>query len=602
MKAIKNKLLFVILLLITTGLTARSQERVVIAPGKPEAGETVTVTLDPSVPGGPIPAGATAVTVQFVTSNFYDLPIRIPMVKTNGKWTASFRLAPYAAFATFQLTSGNTIERPAADRLYEVMVYKNGLPVRHALLYRGGSMAAQMGKAPGAAAAAADLYEQELKAFPDNYEARLRLLVYREQVAKLASEKKAIRRRMHDVIEAKWKEAPSDRGNLNRVTMGYLIIGEPSRLDSIRKQVGARYPETALGRSLHADFIGREKDTARRITLLELALDKETEQNEADFSPFHEQLFELYARAKDSAKTVFHAGKVRHDMESPHLPRFYKSMAETLIENAVALPLARQYTNMALAMADRWPAGLIRYFPETGHIIPLVDDSTRRAVTAQAKGNLLSMLGLIDMLEGKDGEGEAHMRAAIAASHDHETLENVSRFYKQTGRETALAEIGALRLGELKAAVARQMIDKPAPALSSFVDLKGNPVTPESLRGKVVLIDFWATWCVPCMQEMPFVQKLYDEFKSNPDVVFMIVNSGAKNTLQDAQNWKGNKTYSFPVYYNTDPNIGEKFNFNIIPATYVIDKNGRIRFANIGFEGAEVESRLRVQLQMALTP
>src|SRR5690349_2060665 len=93
----------VILLLITTGLTARSQERVVIAPGKPEAGETVTITLDPTVAGGTIPAGATAVTVQFVTSNFYDLPIRIPMVKTNGKWTASFRLAPYAAFATFQL-------------------------------------------------------------------------------------------------------------------------------------------------------------------------------------------------------------------------------------------------------------------------------------------------------------------------------------------------------------------------------------------------------------------------------------------------------------------------------------------------------------------
>lgn len=597
-----NKIGVVIFLLITTGLTARSQERVVLSPEKPEAGQTVTVTLDPSIPGGAIPANASAVTLQFTTSNFYDLPYRMPMTRQDGKWTTSFRVAPYAAFATFTLTSGDVTEKPAADKHFEVIVYKDGKPVRNAMLYRGGSVTAQMGKAPGAAAAQAKLYRQELDAFPDNYEARLRLLMYQEAQAKKLSEKKEFRRQAHEVIAAKWMEAPSDRGNINRVTMGYLIIGEPTRLDSIRKEVGVRYPETALGRSLRADFLGREKDSARKVRLLEIALQEETPENQADFSPFHQQLFELYARAKDSAKTVYHAGKIHQETASPYLPRNYKSMAGTLIENEVALPLARKYTEQALAMTGKWPAGLIRFFPETGYIIPLVDDSTRRAVSAQAQGQLLSMLGLIDMLEGNDLQAADHMRNAIAASHDHETLENVSRFYRQTNRTADLAAIDALRLEELKVAVAKQKIDRPAPELKSFVDLKGNLVDPASLRGKVIFIDFWATWCVPCMQEMPYVQKLYDQFKDNPDVVFMIVNSGAKNTLQDAQNWKGNQTYSFPVYYNTDAAIGEKFGFNIIPATYVIDKQGRIRFANIGFEGPEVESRLRVQLQMVLTP
>lgn len=597
-----NNFLIVILLLIITGFTARSQERVVISPVKPEAGQTVTITLDPSIPGGPIPANASAVTLKFVTSNFYDLPIQLPMQREGGKWVARFGLAPYAAFATFSLVSGNVTERPAAGKLFEVMVYKNGKPVRSALLYRGGSLAAQMGKAPGVKAAQAALYEQELAAFPDNYEAKLSLLMYKESQAKTDAEKKAFRQHAYEEIAAKWMLAPTDRGNINKVTMGYLMIGEPSRLDSIRKVVMDKYPESALGRTLRADFIGREKDTASRIRQLEAALQAETVANTEDFSPYHDQLFELYAARKDSLKTVYHAGKVRQDTTSPYLPRFYKDMAQTLISNAVALPLARSYTAMALARADKWPAGLIRYFPETGHIIPKVDDSTRRAVNAQARGNLLSMTGLIDMLEGKDKEAAEHMRQALAASHDHETLENVSRFYRETGRDKELAAVNALRLEELKASIAKQMIDRPAPDLGAFTDLEGKPVDVKKLRGKVVFIDFWATWCVPCMQEMPYIQKLYNEFKSNPDVVFMIVNSGAKNTLQDAQNWKGNKTYSFPVYYNTDANVGEKFGFNIIPATYVIDKKGRIRFANIGFEGPEVESRLRVQLQMALTP
>ena len=80
----------------------------------------------------------------------------------------------------------------------------------------------------------------------------------------------------------------------------------------------------------------------------------------------------------------------------------------------------------------------------------------------------------------------------------------------------------------------------------------------------------------------------------------MIINSGSKNTLQDAQNWIGNKRYSFPVFYNTDREIGEKLGFNVIPATYVIDKKGNIRFKTIGFEGPVVQRKIEVSIDMLL--
>ncbi|WP_315823162.1 TlpA disulfide reductase family protein [Paraflavitalea speifideaquila] len=118
----------------------------------------------------------------------------------------------------------------------------------------------------------------------------------------------------------------------------------------------------------------------------------------------------------------------------------------------------------------------------------------------------------------------------------------------------------------------------------------------------MVIIDFWATWCVPCMQEMPYIQRLYEKYKDNPSVLFMIVNSGARNTLADAQGWNGNKKYSFPVFFNTDTEVGEKFKFNLIPATYVINKEGQIQFSNIGFEGPDVEMKLKLQIELLLTP
>ena len=80
----------------------------------------------------------------------------------------------------------------------------------------------------------------------------------------------------------------------------------------------------------------------------------------------------------------------------------------------------------------------------------------------------------------------------------------------------------------------------------------------------------------------------------------MIINSGSNNSLQDAQGWSGNKTYDFPVFYNKDRTIGTKFGFNVIPATYIFDRKGNIRFKIIGFEGAAIQRKVEVAIDMLL--
>ncbi|WP_211345630.1 TlpA disulfide reductase family protein [Paraflavitalea soli] len=595
-----TRLIAMLCFVILSCISMQAQDRVTIAPQYPERGSTVTITYDPQAPGAGIPVDASSVTLVFSYSNLYDVAYRVNMQKKGNLWTTSFVLARYATFATFYLQSGEAIDKPAANRHYELAVYTGKTPIRDGHLYKGYSLSAQMGKSPELGAKQAEQFQEELNLYPDNYEARLRLLNYQMSKAS-GTEKEKIRQQALQVIAAKFYQAPTVPGNMNKVTMGYLIIGENSRLDSIRKVVREKYPDTELGRELYTSFIAKEKDTAEQIALFEKALKKETLKNEKSFVEMHDRLFNIYAARRNAAKALYHARKTARKTDDPYWPVTLKGIAQTLLDNDLALDSARAYTEQALGLANQFPVGVIRYFPETGYIFPYVDDSTRQATYDKASGNLLSMLGLIAMKQGRTNDANNNMEAAMQKASDKETLDNVALFYQQTGNTAKLQQLQALREKKMLDKVKTQRINRPAPVFS-FVDLTGKPVPQETWKNKVVIIDFWATWCVPCMQEMPYIQKLYEKYKDNPAVQFMIVNSGARNTLADAQGWNGNKKYGFPVFFNTDPEVGDKFKFTLIPATYVINKEGNIQFSNIGFEGPDVEMKLKLQIELLLAP
>jgi thiol-disulfide isomerase/thioredoxin len=577
----------------------QAQERVTITPQYPQRGSTVTITYDPTVAGAGIPADATAVTLVFSYSNLYDLPYRVNMQKQGKVWTTTFVMARYATFATFYLQSGEAVDKPAADKHYELAIYKGKQTIRDGHLYKGYSLSAQMGKSPDLGAKQAEQYEQELALYPDNYEAKVRLLTYQMNKA-TGKEKETIRAKAQKVIADKFYSAPTNSGNMNKVTMGYLIIGENSRVDSIRKIVVQKYPETEVGRELFTGQVAKEKDTAEQIAIFERELKKETPKNESSFVEMHERLFNIYAARRNSAKALYHARKIAKPGDNPYRPSTLKDITQTLLDNDLALDSARWYGELTLSLANQFPVGVIRYFPETGYILPFVDDSTRKAAYDKAAGNMLSILGLIAMKQGHTAEADSYMDQAVKRSPDKETVDNASVFYQQAGNTNKLQQLQAMREKMMLDKIKTQRINRPAPSLSNFTDLSGKSVAPEVWKNKVVIIDFWATWCVPCMQEMPYIQKLYDKYKDNPSVQFMIVNSGARNTLADAQGWNGNKKYSFPVFFNTDPEVGDKFKFTLIPATYIINKEGNIQFSNIGFEGPDVEMKLKLQIEQLL--
>lgn len=126
--------------------------------------------------------------------------------------------------------------------------------------------------------------------------------------------------------------------------------------------------------------------------------------------------------------------------------------------------------------------------------------------------------------------------------------------------------------------------------------MEGRLVDPAVLKNKVVVLDFWATWCVPCIEGFPYMEKVYQAYQHRKDVVFMIMNSGSKNTLQDAINWAKKNQFTFPIYYN-DRKLAETFGVTVIPSTFLIDQNGKIRYKTVGFEGPIMEAKLALSIK-----
>lgn len=107
----------------------------------------------------------------------------------------------------------------------------------------------------------------------------------------------------------------------------------------------------------------------------------------------------------------------------------------------------------------------------------------------------------------------------------------------------------------------------------SFTDESGRIISLNSLKGKVVFINFWATWCPPCLEEMPSINKLKKGFKENDDIVFLMVDVDGNMTKSKAFMTK-NK-YDLQVYV-PNGDIPSNYLGGAIPTTVILDKKGNM--------------------------
>ena len=136
------------------------------------------------------------------------------------------------------------------------------------------------------------------------------------------------------------------------------------------------------------------------------------------------------------------------------------------------------------------------------------------------------------------------------------------------------------------------VIGKPAPEFE-LKNLDGQSVSLSDLKGQPVLINFWATWCTPCQDEMPHLQQIHDEW-SDKGLVVLAINIGESHS--EIEEFMQSQGLSLPVLLDTGGSVTEKYNvLGIgIPTTFFLDKDGIIQEKIIGaFQNkAQIEKRL----------
>ncbi len=127
-----------------------------------------------------------------------------------------------------------------------------------------------------------------------------------------------------------------------------------------------------------------------------------------------------------------------------------------------------------------------------------------------------------------------------------------------------------------------------APAIS-FLDVDGKVVELSSFKDQTVFVNFWATWCGPCIKEMPSIQALYEKYKTNPNVKFLVVE--IDNDLPLAKRFAESQNYTFPVY-SLASNVPQSILGGSIPTTVVFDKAGSVAFHHVGMSDFNSDSFL----------
>jgi thiol-disulfide isomerase/thioredoxin len=162
-----------------------------------------------------------------------------------------------------------------------------------------------------------------------------------------------------------------------------------------------------------------------------------------------------------------------------------------------------------------------------------------------------------------------------------------------------------LRLaGNLVRIVAAMAVALPALAASTntpapdFVldSNTGKPVKLSSLKGQVVMINFWATWCGPCRKEMPLLDSIYKQYK---DKNFTLLGVNVEPDPKLANDWLKKTPVSFPVLYDVKSDVSDLYKVPGMPTTVFVDKKGNVRVIHRGYkDGDENEYLNNIRMLM----
>ena len=109
----------------------------------------------------------------------------------------------------------------------------------------------------------------------------------------------------------------------------------------------------------------------------------------------------------------------------------------------------------------------------------------------------------------------------------------------------------------------------------------GGEVSLEGLKGQVVMVNFWASWCGPCRQEMPHLEALYQRYES---LGFTLLGVNVDKDSRDAQEFLDETPVTFPILFDPESAVSELYDVIAMPSTVLVDRDGNMRFIHHGYK------------------
>lgn len=124
----------------------------------------------------------------------------------------------------------------------------------------------------------------------------------------------------------------------------------------------------------------------------------------------------------------------------------------------------------------------------------------------------------------------------------------------------------------------------------------GDMISLDQLKGQVVMLNFWASWCNPCRQEMPLLDQMHKRYSS---LGFTLLGVNVEANTKDAERWLADTPVSFPVVFDKDSKVSQMYEVSAMPSTVFIDRKGNVRYLHRGYKPGD-ESEYLNQIRALL--